>query len=252
MTAVWVYAVVSDVRPEWVESVPGVDGLPVRPLPAGALTAAVTDVSLDEFDEDALADRLEDVKWLARVAREHHRVIETLARHVAVVPMRLATVYRDDAHATEMLATRGDEFERTLRLIAGCTEWGVKIFSTPTDAPVPAPAAEPGRQGTAYLRERQRRLTATEQARRAATATAEEVHARLARLAKAAQRRALLDPELTGEDDQMLLNGAYLVDDERSRQFAAAVGDLAGGHRSVRIELTGPWPPYSFASLEPG
>lgn len=249
MTAVWVYAVAPDIRQEWIDGVPGVNGLPVRSLPADGLAAAVTDVSLDEFGEDALAERFENIKWLAQVAREHHRIIETLARHVAVVPMRLATVYRAGSHVTEMMVARRDEFERTLELIGGRTEWGVKVFATPYEVRTPVQAADQGRPGTAYLRERQRQLTATENARRVAAATAEEIDVRLAGLAKASQRRALLDPELTGEDDQMLLNGAYLVDDERSPQFAAAVGDLADGHSSVRIELTGPWPPYSFASL---
>jgi hypothetical protein len=66
----------------------------------------------------------------------------------------------------------------------------------------------------------------------------------------AAQLRAPQSPQLAGQAGQMILNGAYLVDDGRSADFAAAVRDLADRHPAVRIELTGPWPPYSFAAVD--
>jgi hypothetical protein len=45
----------------------------------------------------------------------------------------------------------------------------------------------------------------------------------------------------------MILNGAYLVDLDESDGFAAAVRRLVAECPNMRIELTGPWPPYSFA-----
>jgi hypothetical protein len=50
----------------------------------------------------------------------------------------------------------------------------------------------------------------------------------------------------------MMLNAAYLVAQDRSREFAAAADRLAGQHPAVRLELTGPWPPYSFAAVDLG
>jgi len=47
----------------------------------------------------------------------------------------------------------------------------------------------------------------------------------------------------------MVLNAAYLVADERADEFAAAVADLAAQHRSVQLNLTGPWPAYSFVGM---
>jgi hypothetical protein len=59
-------------------------------------------------------------------------------------------------------------------------------------------------------------------------------------------------PQLTGNDEQMLLNAAYLLDERRDEEFAGAVTALAGQHPAVRVELTGPWPPYSFAGVAAG
>jgi len=50
----------------------------------------------------------------------------------------------------------------------------------------------------------------------------------------------------------MVLNVAYLLDDTRADDFAAAVAALADQHPGVRLELTGPWPPYSFAGTQEG
>ena len=45
----------------------------------------------------------------------------------------------------------------------------------------------------------------------------------------------------------MLLNAAYLLDAADGVSFTAAVAGQATAHPELRIELTGPWPPYSFA-----
>jgi hypothetical protein len=49
----------------------------------------------------------------------------------------------------------------------------------------------------------------------------------------------------------MILNVAYLIDDDRADAFAAAADELRARLSGVRIELTGPWPAYSFTELDP-
>jgi hypothetical protein len=49
----------------------------------------------------------------------------------------------------------------------------------------------------------------------------------------------------------MVLNGAYLVDVTRADEFADAVDSSAAVQPALRLELTGPWPPYSFTAGEP-
>ncbi|RSS72847.1 gas vesicle protein, partial [Streptomyces sp. WAC05292] len=79
----------------------GVAGSPVTLLtltgpghgPAAAF--AVSDVPRSEWDEEALKVRFEDLAWLEETARAHHRVIEELAAHTTVLPLRLATLYAD-------------------------------------------------------------------------------------------------------------------------------------------------------------
>jgi hypothetical protein len=57
-------------------------------------------------------------------------------------------------------------------------------------------------------------------------------------------------PEVTGREEEMIFNAAYLVAD-RSR-FEQELGELGGEYREsgVELELTGPWPPYNFVPEE--
>ena len=58
------------------------------------------------------------------------------------------------------------------------------------------------------------------------------------------------DVQMSADRQPMLLNAAYLLDAVNGRDFTAAVAAEATAHPELRIELTGPWPPYSFTGDE--
>jgi hypothetical protein len=256
---VWAYAVTQE--PSVAGQLVGVTGVatePVRTVEAGGLVAVVGAVDLTDFGEEALRRNLEDLTWLEATARRHHAVIDAVARSGAVAPLRLATVYRDDQRVAAMLAERRADFTAALSRVRGRTEWGVKIFARSGAGPGAEPGEDStgggsgegggtGRPGTAYLLRRKARLSAQREAQRETVNQAEEVHAVLTGLVEAAHRHPPQNPQLSGERAQMVLNAAYLVDAARDDAFATAVSDLGGRHPDLRVDLTGPWPPYSFA-----
>lgn len=252
---VWIYAVTGRVNAASLDQLEGVGGGPVRAIAAGDLTAVVGDVGLAEFGEQALRRNLEDLDWLGATARAHHRVIDALAQLGPLVPIRLATVYSSDGGVAAMLAERDTDFRAALARIRGRTEWGVKAYAAagraePQNASsgAEAPASrEPG-AGTAYLQRRRGQLTAQKNARRRMLADAETIHAELSEHAVGARLHPPQAPQLTGSKALMILNAAYLLDDERGEDFASAVAALAERYPSMELELTGPWPPYSFAA----
>jgi Gas vesicle synthesis protein GvpL/GvpF/Gas vesicle protein len=263
-TGVWVYAIAETVGPASLGELSGVGGGAVRPVEAAGLMAIVGDVGLDEYGESALRRNLEDLDWLEAAARAHHRVIDAVGQLAPVVPMRLATVYSDDAGVSTVLAERGADFRQALRRIGTRREWGVKAYEVPPSktggapagpaaaGPGAAPAAAGAGAGAAYLQRRRSELSAHAGARRAALQSAQQVHGELSRIAAENRMHAPQAPQLTGTREPMILNAAYLLDDGRGDDFAAAVSALAERHPGVRLELTGPWPPYSFAGPEAG
>ncbi|MEV1002101.1 GvpL/GvpF family gas vesicle protein [Nonomuraea sp. NPDC050202] len=239
---------------------PGVAGAPVRTVTCSGLVAYVSSVPLEQFGEEPLRRSLEDLDWLAETARAHHRVVDAVAAATTTAPVRLVTVYGDDAQVAELLERRAAAFAEVLAHVTGRREWGVKAYSSPQEEPVNAGEGHGGgracegdrqasRPGTAYLQHRRATLRGREQARRQALQRADHIHRALTALAAAGHRHRAQDPRLSGRDDVMLLNGAYLVDEAREEEFAARAGELGGD--GVEIRLTGPWAPYSFTVMEP-
>jgi hypothetical protein len=96
------------------------------------------------------------------------------------------------------------------------------------------------------LRREERRLRET--ADRLAAELADDVHARLQERAVEARKRPPQNRELSGHEGEMVLNGAYLVERDQADGLRDLVGELEQHHRELgaRLELGGPFPPYSF------
>ncbi|WP_308252340.1 GvpL/GvpF family gas vesicle protein [Pseudonocardia sp. KRD291] len=256
----YVYAVGREVPVGSLDDLTGVAGREVAAVAGSGLQALVSTVPLEDFSGEKLEERLQDLTWLAETARAHHHVVDTVGRAAALVPLALATVFYDEARVRAVLEERGAEFTRALDDLDGRAEFGVKVY-LPTGA---APGA--GEKGTAekgtgekgagrttgteYLRRRRAAVGAAERAMRSARESADALHDVASEAAVRSRRHRVHDTALTGRTDQMVLNGAYLVDRARSGEWRAAVDRAAPGE--VTVEITGPWIPYSFVNGEDG
>ncbi|MBM9623297.1 GvpL/GvpF family gas vesicle protein [Streptomyces zhihengii] len=229
----------------------GVAGGPVR-LTAGSrdpgVLLAVGEVPAADFREEALRRRLEELEWLETVARAHHAVVEALAAVTTVLPLRLATVYVDEAGARAALDEGARAFAERLSLLAGHREWGVKVYADPSAAPPPpAPAADGLSPGRSYLRQRREQRSGREEVYRDARTAAGRVEEAALRYAAGRARHRVQQGTLAGAAGENVLNDAFLVADDRTEAFRTDVAGAAQGLTGVRVEVTGPWAPYSFA-----
>ncbi|MFF4297322.1 GvpL/GvpF family gas vesicle protein [Streptomyces vinaceus] len=220
----------------------------------GPLAFVVADVPEADFNETALKNHFEDLEWLEYVARTHHGVVQAVATCAPVLPLRMATVYQDDHRASQALAAQHRVFSERLDQLRAHTEYGVKIYLTPSTTPDPDQATagptQPTSPGKAYLRARRAqhhtREAVYQQAQHAAQAIdAIAAHHTTQRVRHAPQRGALTATQ------ENVLNDAYLVPDDQAAQFQAAIVDAARRFPDLRIEVTGPWAPYSFATPPP-
>ena len=254
---VWLYAVAPGLDVGRLRTTTGVGGASPYVVEARGLSAVVAPVDLSEFGEEPLRRNFEDPQWLEATARAHDAVIDAVSHVAPTVPIRLATVYADDDRVRAMLADRHDDLVAALNRITGRTEWGVKVYAEPSADPgepessIQASAeGEASGPGTAYLHRRRAQLSAREAAEDTVAAHVSEIHAALDRIAVAARLYSPQHPALAREPGRMMLNGTYLVDNNSSDDFAARVDSLATEHPDVNVELTGPWPAYSFAGVE--
>jgi hypothetical protein len=217
------------------------------------LAALVSRVPTSEYNDARLREHLEDLAWVERTARRHEAVLEAALAHVTIVPLRLCTIYLDEQGVRRFLREHAASLERSLAKVEGCAEWGVKLFADES-APEPenedAPAASTVRAGAAYLAQRQRARERSERASELRASCAEAVHERISMVAREATVNPPQRPELHGREMTMLLNGAYLVANDRVAELHEAARALQAewGQHGFVIELTGPWPAYNFVS----
>ena len=231
----------------------GVADAPVTLVRHGQVAAAVSVVPAAEFSEAALRAGLEDLRWLEATARAHHFVIETLAGHTTVLPLRLATVYLDESRVREMLAGREAEFAALLDRLAAHVEWGVKVYvdappePSSAQAPTGAPAGEEN-PGRAYLRSRRHQRQAREDAWRLAEEAVRRTEEEARGLAVERTRHRPQQGGLAQVPGENIANDAYLVPRRLSEEFRDRMLHAADGLPGVRVDVTGPWAPYSFTA----
>jgi Gas vesicle synthesis protein GvpL/GvpF len=255
----WAYCVLrsGESLPTDIEGV--ASGALVERVDAGDLSALVSRVPVAEFGAAPLRENLNDLAWLERVARAHEEVLERALEQSTLVPLRLCTIYESEQNVREMLEREHDTLAHALDALTGRQEWGVKLIadvdrlaeaarSRSTEAAALEDEVGARTGGGAYMLRRRLERHMRDVVDSLAAEVADEVHTRVQDWASDAVIRPPQNPDLSGHEGQMLLNGAYLVEAERVEGLRELVAELEERHRPLgaRIELTGPWPPYNF------
>jgi Gas vesicle synthesis protein GvpL/GvpF len=230
----------------------------------GPLVGVASRVSLQEFDEPALPERLRDATWLEEKIRAHQQVLERVLEDASVVPCRFCTVYRSEVELRRFLSQRREVLQAALDRVRGKVEVGVKAFiDRDRFASAQAKQNDDIRQlenqvsaaegGRAYLEGRRLEQRVASELEGFRGEAAGRLHARLLAAAEDGLALPLQAPELSGREEEMVFNGAYLVTVDRVA-FEEALASLGRDLRDdgVDLELTGPWPPYNFVPEELG
>ena len=234
----------------------GLEGGALRTVTAAGLAALVSSVPADGYSAEGMTARMEDLAELEAIARTHHAMVEAAYASTTVLPMRLATVYLDDTRVESMLHERAADFGELLSWLEGHVELGVKVYADPRAAAEP-PAASPASAGTAppttspgraYLQQRRAQRRTHRDAYRAAGAVAARIPEAVAGVGRARVAHRPQQGELASGAGENIANEAYLVPAGSVPEFRQAVAGLADDAPGVRIEVTGPWAPYSFAT----
>lgn len=240
----------------------GVGGHEVVPISAGGLQAIASRVPRDDFDEEALTERVTDMEWLSREAQAHEQVLAAAVSGPAVLPFRFGTVYRSPARVTQFLTDQAPALMAQLDRLAGCHEWSVKILTDDDAVAGWAAQHEPEvvaletaasqlSEGHSYFARKRREQAVDEVRERLVAGVVDECHEQLAEMAVQATTARPQDPSLSGYEGRMVLNGVYLVQDTALPEFREAVEQLEEriAARGFSFALTGPWPPHHFVDI---
>jgi Gas vesicle synthesis protein GvpL/GvpF len=234
---IWVYAVTAGLDPDRLSGLAGVAGEPVRAVTESGLSAVVGSLGDESTGGTPLSSLLVGLTAIETTGRAHHEVIANLAAGLPVVPVRLATVYPDEMTIRVLLAERHAELTVLLDSFRGTQEWGVKMYLEPW-----ADGAGDDTFGSLAAGSCQWPRWAR------AEEDAERIGYVLSDLAVATRTHPFPVPRAGSR--RMVLNGAYLLDAGRAGEFTEIVASVAATHAALRADVTGPWPPYSFADRQ--
>ncbi|NKZ74602.1 gas vesicle protein GvpFL [Rhodococcus hoagii] len=187
---------------------------------------------------------------MADTARRHDAVVAAICAGGATVPLRLATVYFDDDRVRTMLRDNAEQLGEALQQITDRSEWGVRAYlERPRSEPRDAREKTGRPSGTAYLMQRRAQVAAREQAESAAGPTSRR-DLRGTGTVGGGRRRQPPSPRTS----RAVVPRRSST--RRSWSTTAATRVRHGRRRTRRaterwdLVLTGPWPPYSFTSVE--
>lgn len=238
-TALYIYGVVTSPPPA---------GVPVTFIESGPLAAITSDVSLDEYGEEALAQNLNDRRWVEATARAHEDVLQGVAATTDVLPFRFGTICRTDEDVRALLDRRRDALMAALARIEGRLEIGAKLWVDRARL-IGGGDGEP-QTGRAYLEARRTAQQRRDDADALCLETARSTFERLLAYAVDGVANRPQPRELTGRTEDMVLNAAFLVDADDT----VLLGEIVKLDAQLRefgfsLEATGPWPPHNFADV---
>jgi len=174
-----------------------------------------------------------------------------------VLPARFATIFSSMANLEKVLHRHYDTIAGFLKRLTDQEEWAVKgllnrpgakekLFSLKLAREAESLAAlAPGKR---YFEEQRLRAACDQELHGWVQEVCREVWTDLRYYAAEARERRLLSREVTGSDEDMVLNWALLMPRQAVGGFQALIQDVNAQYaeRGLRLEYTGPWPPYSF------
>jgi hypothetical protein len=220
-------------------------------------------VSANDFTEENFKRNVSDIQWLESNAREHIRVISKVMETGTVIPFKFGTIYQTNESLRKFVQDYSAALNENFKHIRGMEEWAVKIFCDRKTLmnkidELSLESAELEKQimasspGKAFLLKRKKTDLVENEMDRLCKKYGQEYYDGFNDLSESVILNNLLPKEFTGREDTMILNAAFLVSKTKLADFMSNA-DIQKGNESNRgffIEVTGPWPPFSFISLK--
>lgn len=219
---------------------PGVGGRPVFVVAQNGLSAGLSELA----ESDLIPD-------ISRVLA-YEKVVEAFYRHLTVIPMRYGCQLEDASEAACLLDRHRTEYETLLHGLDGLGEMGIHVLLDSFGAgpennawPVPpTPLLLPCISGAAYLAAKRQRYLGLDRAALDHRWLAKKLGDSLSGLS--VRRKVEFPDSARGR----LLSLYFLVPRGSVESFRQAARHLRLKD-SVKLLLSGPWPPYNFVdSLE--
>lgn len=236
--ALYLYGIsgVGEKNPAKIQSA-GIDGdHPVEAVTCGDFTCWVSAVDPASFSQE-INRNMENLDWLALHSVRHQQVVAEIAATATIIPARFGTVFSSRQALLKNIQGRSSALKKVFARITNADEWGVKLIAEPRQ---PQPAPSKVRSGKEYLKQKAARFKKPPD-----LSGVKEFVATLEKIATDSAPTG----KISGVQPGLLWQATFLVPRGRRKEWDRALkAFVKQWSGSRRIEINGPWPPYSFVS----
>lgn len=244
-----------DLHPDFVDLSPSLEVFQEK---CGDITAIISRVVLDEYVGEKGEANLRDLSWLGPRVVGHGAVLQTIMRDSPVLPVRFGTLFSSLASIRSILDGHHSEITEFLDFMKDKEEWGIKAHLSRTEAREKLFAEELKNSGTdpealspgaRYFRQKQLKAASEKKMEAWISATLKEVEQKLLLISVDLCRRKIHSGFDSGNELETTANWAALILADHHSQLNDLLEQAGAGSADLGLsfELSGPWPPYSFA-----
>lgn len=223
-------------------------------LDAGGLAAVYCLIELADWTGSDAETRLRDLNWLGPRAVRHEAVIELVMAGGPVLPLRFGSLFSSLASVRAWLTGAAAEIDPFLHKSESFEEWSLKGWLDVPRAEAARLAADPrlkalpASPGARYLLEQKLRQDITKTVRAWARSIEQRLLGELRELAGGTRTLRALSGDVSGRTEEVMFHQALLVPNARRGELAEwlARHNAELSAFGLLLELTGPWPLYSF------
>jgi hypothetical protein len=237
-------------------TVAGVDGhQPVSVRACGEFCAVYSEVALEEFLGESAEAHLQDLAWLGPRVCCHEAVIEQALSCGAVLPARFATIFSSFENMEKFVVDHRPAITEFFAGLGSKQEWAVKgqldraFALEKLGQSTVQEQVQDVSPGMRYFQEKRIKAQLEREFNQRLRTFCQQTAAVMAAHVGGFKERKVLAAVAGETEGEIVLNWAFLVSPGALDDFKISLERFNGGEAfpGLKLVLTGPWPPYSFA-----
>ncbi|MCK8817046.1 GvpL/GvpF family gas vesicle protein [Natroniella sulfidigena] len=217
------------------------------------LNAIISPISLEKYSEEKIQQRVEDLDWVKDKAKSHMDILLKVMESAQIIPFRFLTIFHKQEDITKFLKSYQEQLLSSLDYLEGKEEWSWKLYCdkkafvadyVERKGSLTSNDSSPGAN---YFKRKMMKGRLQQKAEEELHQLIESIYNQLDELSIEHKLNQKLAQEITGHQEEMLLNFSLLVEAEQKERLGAYTKEINETlDRNIHVEFTGPWPAYDY------
>jgi hypothetical protein len=223
------------------------------------VVAVVSDVSEEEFSQQAVDTNVKNMGWLTQHAPLHEDIVTTIMHKTTTLPMKFCTIFKNKEQVIRMLEEKYTDIIYFLHHMQGKVEMGLKVYANVSklremikeeavDVKKLEQEAVRKTPGQAYFVRQKIDVLLKDKVRQHILLEKQKIMNKIQKFLVEAKKNDVLARKMTGKEAglEMVLNLALLVQKDSLTDLNQLVQILRMELIMYQLEFSGPFAAYNF------